>query len=138
MRNFSSPISFGAFLMGLDAYLDRAQRDGLEAAIQVVEDEAKRVLGTYDYGWPSLAPSTIERKGADTPGVETGELLDDIRHVTTTNEATTGTDLMKGYWFELGRVGQPPRSFLAQAMQRKTNEALEAGQRAFVRTLLGL
>jgi len=44
-------------------------------AAVVVRDEAQRVLGTYDYGWPSLAESTIAGKATgDSPGLETGAM----------------------------------------------------------------
>jgi hypothetical protein len=52
----------------------------LKAAI-MVENEAKRVIGTYDYGWPRLSPATIKAKGADTPVLDTGELQASIEYI---------------------------------------------------------
>jgi hypothetical protein len=56
-------------------------KESLESAAQIVEDEAKRVIGTYDYGWPKLKPQTIARKATgDSPLLETGDLRESIEH----------------------------------------------------------
>jgi hypothetical protein len=38
--------------------MKRAEREILKITAQTVENEAKRVIGTYDYDWPQLAAST--------------------------------------------------------------------------------
>jgi hypothetical protein len=49
---------------------------------KILQDEAVRVLGTYDYGWPLLKPQTIARKETgDSPLLETGDLRDSIERV---------------------------------------------------------
>lgn len=99
------------------------QAKTMEELAVIIETEAKRVLGTYDYGWPSLAASTLARKSADTPGIETGEMRDSIQHFSNRDELEVGSDNDKALWFELGTSrGQPPRSFLGQAVRHKEAE----------------
>jgi len=101
--------------------------DELEKAAQIVEDEAKRVIGTYEYGWPSLQPETIARKGADTPLYETGEMRDSIEHYVDRNRltASVGSNDPKAVFHELGTVTIPARSFLMGAAMRKEHEVVE-------------
>ena len=93
----------------------------LEQAGQMVENEAKRVLGSYDYGFAPLAPSTIARKAlGDSPGLETGEMRDSVHHYVTHHTGggvvNVGSDLDKALWFELGTSrGQPARPWLRVA-----------------------
>jgi phage gpG-like protein len=99
--------------------------DGLEKAAQIVEDEAKRVIGTYDYGWPSLQPETIKRKTTgDSPLLESGEMRDSITHKVdqATMQAWVGSDNDKALFHELGTVHIPARSFLAGAAMHKEEE----------------
>jgi hypothetical protein len=79
------------------------------------EPEARRVIGTHDYNWPELAPSTLARKAADTPLLETGELRDSIGVTIGDREASVGSNNDKAIWHELGTVHIPPRSFLMGA-----------------------
>lgn len=94
----------------------------IEQACRMVHREAVRVLGTYDYGWPTLKASTVARKGKDTPGVNTGELRDSIEWTAKGLEGQVGTNNQKGVWFELGTMHQPPRSFLAGAARAKARD----------------
>lgn len=109
-------------------------RQALNKACEIVEDEAKRVLGTYDYAWPPLAPSTVASKaGGDTPGLETGEMRDSIEHTVEGKSGQVGTDMDRAFWFELGTSRQPPRSFLLEAAMRKSEEvAKEVGEEVFL------
>jgi hypothetical protein len=43
----------------------------------LVRDQAKSVIGTYEYGWPALGPEAVAKHG-DTPLLETGELKGSI------------------------------------------------------------
>jgi hypothetical protein len=120
---------FVQHLAGLRMAMPMAERAALEHAAVIVETEAKRVLGTYDYGWPPLSPVTIARKATgDSPGLETGEMRDSIDHQVGhlgpggQLEAHVGSNLDKAIWFELGTARQPPRSFLAQAAIRKEQD----------------
>jgi hypothetical protein len=102
----------------------------LEKAAQIIEDEAKRVIGTYEYGWPPLAPGTLQRKAADTPLYETGEMRDSIEHYVDADrlKAEVGSNNPKALWQELGTNTKdglphiPPRSFLMGAAMRKEQE----------------
>jgi hypothetical protein len=99
----------------------------LEKAAQIIEDEAKRVIGTYEYGWEPLKPETIARKAADTPLYETGEMRDSIEHYVDPDrlKAEVGSNNPKALWHELGTVTIPARSFLMGAAMRKETEIHE-------------
>jgi hypothetical protein len=74
--------------------LEHAQHVGLEAAAKIVQAEAKRVIGSYDYGWTPLKEATIARKAnGDTPLLETGELRDSIEYtIVSDHEAQVGSN----------------------------------------------
>ena len=99
----------------------------LEEAAQIIETEAKRVIGTYEYGWEPLKPETIARKAADTPLYETGEMRDSIEHYVDPDrlKAEVGSNNPKALWHELGTVTIPARSFLMGAAMRKETEIHE-------------
>lgn len=96
----------------------------LEEAGQIIEAEAKRVIGTYDYGWPPLKPETIERKTTgDSPLLETGEMRDSIHHMVQGDKVFIGSDNEKAAFHEYGTSrGIPPRPFLSTAAQHKHAE----------------
>jgi phage gpG-like protein len=99
--------------------------DRLEEACKIVQEEAKRVIGTYEYGWPRLKPETVVRKGgADTPLLETGALRDSIEYTVDRDNLTAwvGSDDPIAPYQELGTVTIPARSFLAGAAMRKEAE----------------
>jgi hypothetical protein len=127
MADFNSLADFAKHLTGIIAYADHAEHHALEHAARIVETEAKRVIGTYDYGWPPLAPATQAdraRKGfsADEPLLRTGEMRDSIQHTVYrrgagfgAHEAEVGSNNDKAVWQELGTSTIPARSFLAGA-----------------------
>jgi hypothetical protein len=92
-------------------------RGALDHCALIIEKEAKRVIGTYEYGWPRLQPETIARKAGDTPLLETGEMRDSIEHSVDDNgeEAYVGSNNPKAVWQELGTRTIPARSFLMGA-----------------------
>lgn len=118
------------------------QREALEKACQIVEDEAKRVIGSYDYGWQQLAPSTQAERvrlgyPANEPLLRSGDLRDSISHY------LEGADLVpheiSGYvgspskialYQELGTSRIPPRSYLGGAARAKEMEVHELGAEA--------
>lgn len=136
MREFSI-VGFAGFLATLRLEMDHANHSALEKAARIVEEEAKRVIGTYDYGWTPLAPSTLAQKAADTPLLETGEMRDSIEHISDHKEANIGSNNDKALWQELGTVKIPPRSFLAGALQHKTDEVVDVIGREIVGALAG-
>lgn len=91
-------------------------------AAVVVKEAAKAAIGTYSFNWPPLAPSTLARKAADTPLLETGELRDSIQHHVDGHVAHIGTNDGRAVFHELGTVRIPPRSFLVQAAIHKETE----------------
>jgi phage gpG-like protein len=132
MRTFASPLAFATFLTEV-AIIEHAANQALEKAGQIVETEAKRVLGTHDYNWPPLQPETIARKATgDSPLLETGELRDSIHHnvdhssVGRGRSAFIGSDDDKAVWHEYGTVRIPPRPFLSSALIHKEKEVVEA------------
>lgn len=124
-KSFNSPAAFATFLTGLALEVEHEKHKVLEETAQLVEDEAKRVIGTYDYGWPPLAPSTLAKKSADTPLLETGEMRDSIEHIVKNDEANIGSNNDKALWQELGTVNIPPRSFLGGALVHKREEVVK-------------
>lgn len=137
MKIFSSPAAFAAFLPVLALEVEHEKHKLLEKAAVVVEEEAKRVIGTYDYGWKPLAPSTLARKSADTPLLETGEMRESIEHTVKDHEAIIGSNNDKALWQELGTSHIPPRSFLGGALQHKSDEIVEMIGQNIVKVIEG-
>ena len=124
-------------LLGNTVVMMKAEEHhALDKGGQIIEDEAKRVIGTYDYNWPPLAESTLDHKSADTPLLETGELRDSITHVVRGKSVFIGSDLEKAVWQELGTPSIPPRSFLMGAAVHKGKEAGLAVTDSILRHLL--
>lgn len=124
--------------LGAMAEADMLMHESMEKACEIVEKEAKRVIGTYDYGWPQLAESTQkdrEAKGfsANDPLLRTGEMRDSIEHRVGLEFGNVvgivGTDNPIAKYQELGTAKIPPRSFLGGAAMAKEHE---------VRAILGL
>jgi hypothetical protein len=55
-----SLAGFAAHLLTMEADVELGKQMAVERACRMVEKEAKRVLGTYDYGWEPLKQATIE------------------------------------------------------------------------------
>lgn len=113
------------FFLTLAQGLTPATHNMLEYAGQVVEDEAKRLIGTYDYDprWPELADATKKDRvdqgfPENDPGLRTGEMRDSIHHHVDRPRHTVhiGSDNDHLVWFELGTVHQPPRTVLKGAL----------------------
>jgi HK97 gp10 family phage protein len=137
MKTFSSPAAFAAFLPVLALEVEHEKHKLLEKAAVIVEEEAKRVIGTYDYNWPPLAPSTLAKKSADTPLLETGEMRDSIEHKVSHDEAHIGSNNDKAVFQELGTAKIPPRSFLAGALQHKAEEIVKKIGQDIVKVIEG-
>lgn len=130
---------FAAFLGTVAAEMHHHEAKALEAAAVIVETEAKAVIGTYRYGWPPLAESTLKKKGADTPLLETGAMRDSIQHIVLGHhEAHVGSDDQNAVYQELGTKTIPPRSFLMGAAMHKEHEVVEViGRTVSARLLSG-
>jgi hypothetical protein len=124
---------FAASLAGFEAGYLLWEHEALEHAGKIVEEEAKRVIGTYDYGWPELAESTQMQR--EHLGYSANEpLLRDGTHIRDTIEHTVvdlehacyvGTNSKIAVYQELGTSRIPPRSFLAGAARAKEHEIHE-------------
>lgn len=124
-------LEFVAKMAALTVALEEGRHHALEEAAKVVEKEAKRVIGTYDYGWPQLADATQEdrvQKGytPNDPLLRSGELRDSIEHkVVSREEAHIGSNSDIAVYQELGTDHIPPRSFLAGAAAHKEKEVVD-------------
>ncbi len=84
-----------AFFIAMGERAEHARHEGVERAAKLIEDKAKAVLGTYDYGWPELADTTQEQRvqqgfTANEPELRSGKLRDSIGHVVDGTRASTG------------------------------------------------
>ena len=121
MTEFSL-IGLATFLTEAMVEMEHAKHSALEKAAKIVEDGSKKAIGTYEFGWPPLAPSTLEKKAADTPLLETGEMRDSIRHEVEGDTARIGSDLDYALYQEVGTSHIPPRSFLMQSAVHHRDE----------------
>ena len=133
MMNLSE---FASFLTSI-AVTDSLETATMEKVGQLVETESKRVIGTYDYGWPQLSEYTLARKEANTPLLETGEMRESIGHTTMGNETSIGSNEDKALWQELGTAKIPPRSFLQGAAVHKEEEIIKLIGESFHQYLIG-
>jgi len=113
--------------------LPHAEAVALEVGAKMIADEAKRVIGTYDYNWPQLAPSTQTDRVAhgyppDEPLLRTGEMRDSIEYTVhaEAREADIGSNSDIAVWQELGTARIPPRPFLAGAASAMGEHVAEA------------
>ena len=123
-REFGSIGEFVKFFKeaASEARIMEARNIALETAASWIEDEAKRVIGTYEFDWPQLAASTQAdrtRKGfaPNEPLLRSGEMRDSITHEITVpgEEAIIGSDSDVAVYQELGTTTIPPRPFLLPA-----------------------
>lgn len=137
-------VEGAAAMIAITALYEKGVRDALEEACVIIEDEAKRVLGTYEYGWPPLSPYTIDGKvTGDSPGYETGEMRDSIQHTVILVDkgrynasGNVGTNEDKAVWFELGTISQPARSVLGEAAARESaHVAHKIGQTIYTKMI---
>jgi hypothetical protein len=101
-------VKFAAFAENMKLAKDATLS---EIAI-LIRDKAKASIGHYSYNWPPLADSTIARKSADTPLLETGALRDSIEATVFLDRAYVGSNDQNAVYQELGTSKIPPRSFL--------------------------
>src|ERR1700737_2793276 len=140
---FSSLGSLAAHLLTIEADLKLSEEVCVEKACRMVEKEAKRVIGTYDYGWPELEWLTkVDRYTQGFPENEpllrTGELRDSIGHVVEREGAEVvgyvGTNDPIAKYHELGTRTIPPRSFLGEAAMRQEHKIHEMVERMIAAT----
>jgi hypothetical protein len=135
-------------LLGFVAELATIQRDMEELpkaicarACAMIAKQAKAQIGKQHEEWPPLAPSTLAKKSANTPLLETGELRDSIEwqvhghgnHV----EGEVGSNLDRAVWHELGTNHVPPRPFLVPSAIVCAPKIAKMAARMVVSTLGG-
>ena len=132
MREFSL-LEFAKFIQAeLGEGVEHAKETALELGARAIQHEARRVIGTYDYGWPELAPATQadrEKKGyaPDEPLLRDGTLRDLIKYtVISKEEAEIGSNSDIAVWQELGTSSIPARSFLAGAAAHEARAVAHA------------
>ena len=136
MTEFSL-TGLATFLTEAMVEMDHAKHEALEKAAKIVEDGSKKAIGTYEFGWPPLAESTLEKKAADTPLLETGELRDSIRHEVDGDTARIGSDLDYALYQEVGTSRIPPRSCLMQSAVHHRDEIVHEIGQTMVTKLIG-
>ena len=137
MSRILGDLAMGAaFFAALSRDVVKGEKAGLEKAAVIVETEAKRVMGTYDLGWPALKPETIARKATgDSPLLETGAMRESIEHEVHGRSAFIGTDSQIAVYHDKGTSKMPPRPFLLESALRKEHEICEAVGDAIIRKL---
>lgn len=118
-------LAFVTHLVATAEHLDHGKHAALDRAGAIVEKAAKDAIGTYAFGWPPLAPSTLAKKAADTPLLETGELRDSYGHRVGDDFVDVGSDNKKAVWHELGTPTIPPRSVLVSAAMQEEAEVVK-------------
>lgn len=107
--------------------------ESVERGCEIIEEEARRVIGTYDYGWPQLKPATQAQRvrlgfPANEPLLRTGELRDSISHAVEGDVGYVFSTSRIAVYQELGTAHIPPRSFLRGAANAKAVEVAQALQ----------
>jgi phage gpG-like protein len=125
-----SLLEGAAYFTAIHAELEHATKKAVTKSARLIRREARRVLGTYDYGWVSLQEATVAHKATgDSPLLETGELRRSIQFTVEGSRlnwtAYVGSNDPKALWHELGTRHIPPRSFLAGAAMRMEHEVHE-------------
>lgn len=131
-----SLLQLAAKFIRMPVLVELAEKSALDKATKLVQDEAKRVIGTYEYGWQSLAESTLDRKSADTPLLETGELRESIQRKVEGTVGRVYSDSPIAAYQELGTATIPARSFLAGAARHKAQEVAKITGKEVIAAIL--
>jgi HK97 gp10 family phage protein len=124
MMNLAEAAKF--FSDDLPDEIQKSNEDALQKAVDMIRDEAKRVIGTYDYGWPELADATKAdriRQGysENEPLLRSGALRDSIESeiLIPGKLGEIGTDSPYAAAQEYGTSTIPPRSFIEAAAEHE-------------------
>ena len=137
MTQVFSILGFVAKLKTIELEMNVLGPALIARACELVAAEAQRVIGTYDYGWPSLAPSTLAKKSADTPLLETGALRASIQWNSSGNLGHVGSDSDIAVYQEYGTSRIPPRPFLAGAAMAMEPKIHDLFKRSVMAVVLG-
>lgn len=142
MREFS--LTGFATFCGELAIVKEANRHALERGADIVETEAKRVIGTYDYDWSELAESTRAERvrlgfSENEPGLRTGAMRDSIGTTIRADDlaADIGSNDDHLVYFELGTSKQPARPVLMGAAVHTEEKVADIVGRTMVAHLSG-
>lgn len=121
--NFSD---FNKIVQQLPAQYDNYEKSALEFLGEMLEKDAKEIIGHIQEGWADLAESTKKdkiRKGFVfnmdyNPLLRTGEMRDSISHSITKNTLFVGSTSEIMVYQEMGTIHIPPRPVLGLAMYR--------------------
>jgi phage gpG-like protein len=131
-------LGFVAKLAAIDRDLKITNEAIVARACEMVANAAKDALGTYEFGWVSLAPETIARKmRGDSPLLETGELRASIEWQASGLKGEVGSNLDKAVWMEFGTSRIPARPFLSAAAMQMENEIHKMAARAVMAVIAG-
>lgn len=112
----------GKFAM-ITAEIELIKHGVLESAAKEFLKRAKNAMGTYEYGWPPLAESTIARKRAgDTPLVETGEMQESGSYEIHADYVLIGFEDPKMHFHEFGTSHVPPRPVIGGTIDHHGQE----------------
>lgn len=136
-----SLAQFAAKLLEAAIIMPAEEAEAMEKAAVMLEREAKRIIGSSELA-PDAA-ATIEHKGSDAPGVETGETRDSITHNSDRSEAYIGSNDERLKWLEFGTQKggsawggpNPPRPVLALTSIKHGDEAAEIVGRAVLASI---
>ena len=137
-----SLTAFAAKLLEAAIIMPAEEAEGMERAAVMLEREAKRIIGSS--ALTPNAPATIEHKGADTPGVDTGETRKSIQHNSDRHEAFVGSNDERLKWLEFGTQKggaawggpNPPRPVLALTSIKHGDEAADIVGRAVLASIV--
>lgn len=161
MRSFSSISSFVEFLETRREAVRIAQKDGLNAAGEMLVREAQATIGEYQDAadpfpaWPELSEATLEGgvnevgyrypgkvelgyAPPDNPLLRTGQLRGSIEHEATEAEVVVGTYDPVAEWQEFGTKDMPARSFIGATMFRHGHKATDLAVKFIMAALCSL
>lgn len=105
------------------AEYEMMRQAALERGAKLFLKKAKAAMGTYEYGWPPLAESTIARKAhGDTPLIETREMIDSGGYTMHYESAIVGFEDPKIVFHEFGTVNTPPRPVIGGTIAKHGEE----------------
>jgi phage gpG-like protein len=131
-------LGFVAKLAAIDRDLKITHEAIVARACEMVANAAKDALGTYEFGWVSLAPETIARKmRGDSPLLETGELRASIEWQAHGLKGEVGSNLDKAVWHEFGTSRIPARPFLSAAAMQMEREIHKMAAKAVMAVIAG-
>lgn len=110
---------FGAMAIEYEAM----RQATLERGAKLFLEKAKHAMGTYEYGWPPLDKSTIDRKAhGDTPLIETREMIQSAGYTMHYESAIVGFEDPKMVWHEFGTSHVPPRPVIGGTIAKHGEE----------------